>query len=143
MGPQNIPIYPKPSDLVLLIDAIIDVAGSYSRGILYRFGTQLGERYAQGLSDEGMVEGDVLTPIMGMLKVSGWFTDYRLSREEKSLKITVTDAFESQSREKGCDFFRGFLAGIAAVFPDLPTFYEEEKKEGCLTFTGKIEEERA
>lgn len=141
MAPGHIPIYPEPSDLVFLIDAMIDVAGSYSRGILYRFGSQLGKKYGTRILDEGMVQGDPLGPVLGMLGVSGWFKDSAHERCGDDLCIRLLHPFEEASRETQCDFMRGFLSGLGEAF-DGPTYYEEEQEGDWIVFRGKKEGEK-
>ncbi|MCK4717804.1 MAG: hypothetical protein KAT70_03955 [Thermoplasmata archaeon] len=140
MVPNPIPIYPHPDDLVFLIDAMIDVAGAYSRGILFRFGTQVGEKYARRVMDEGMINENAAGPILGMLQASGWFEESSFERKGNEVVVRILNPFELSSREKECDFMRGFLAGIGNVLDDMPTFYEEEREGEWVMFIGKISE---
>ena len=120
-----------------MIDTIIDVTGSYSKGILYRFGTHLGEKYAATIKEEGMMEEDPMGPILGMLKASGWFEDSKMEGQGTKLVIGILHPFEEESREQECDFMRGFLAGMGYAIRGLPTFYEEKKEDEWIVFKGE------
>jgi len=128
LGKRNIPIYPEPEDLVFLIDALVDVAGSYSRGILFRFGERVGEKYALRIKDlEGEV--DLLSGVLGTLRASSWFDSVEIRRENGTLEIRLLNPFEIKSSEKSCDFMRGFLSGLGKVLEDIPDFFVEEKED--------------
>jgi len=142
MTERILPIYPSPDDLVFLIDAMIDVAGSYSRGILYRFGEHLGERYASRIESEGLFSGEPMRAILGTLGASGWFHEFSLDVDQQGARIMLRRPFEMASRASDCDLMRGFLSGIGRVFQGLPTFYTETRENDWSTFIGTLEAEK-
>ena len=132
----NVPIYPRASDLVLLMNSLVDVIGKGSAGILYNFGKQLAERYYARMSIPKDLDPDaIFKNILSSMMFSDWFTKMEIDRSSVFV-VTLRDVFELDADEDNCNFIRGFLAGLSSSIYHLPyTCKELRNPEKVSVFT--------
>ncbi len=113
----HIPIYPQADDLVVLINSLDDVVGIASVGILYKFGENLGAKYADKVAMIKKENDERFQLMLSNLKSSAWFMDVIVKENddanEPGTLVCVKDLFEEKADRAHCDFFRGFLKGAA------------------------------
>lgn len=133
------PHFPEAADIALFIDNLIEVTGSASAGILFKYGEKLGEKYSKLVECLEMFDSETkIKRVLGSFAAYDWFDDIDVKFGDETIEIMLSNSFELGEKTDKCNMLRGLFSGLVSSIYQAKWHCKEEhnlRKEGRCRFT--------